>query len=133
MIAFFEILKWNGRSYLDDAASVRRKKLERVISPIPRYAILSESKRFSCRDHDALQAYYERILGRGEEGLIIKACSGRYNPYSKACWRKLKPNYIDGYCDTGEVCIVAAKSDSDTRVDKNWRTLILVLLIPQCF
>jgi DNA ligase-4 len=118
-LVFFDVLVLDSSSLLMQPYSARRKLLESVIIPLEGKAMIAERHAIgkscllganSSQDPAArLRDVFASVLARHEEGLMLKADDGHYG----APWVKLKRDYIQGFGDAIDVCLLGAGWNKD--------------------
>ncbi|MBI2147273.1 ATP-dependent DNA ligase [Candidatus Woesearchaeota archaeon] len=86
----FDIISHNGKSMLDVPFQERRKKIESLVDPVL-FKIRCSEMIITESDREA-QAFYEKALRAGEEGVMAKNLGGVYKPGSRVGFGvKVKP------------------------------------------
>ncbi|MDT0166080.1 ATP-dependent DNA ligase [Actinotalea sp. AC32] len=84
---FFDVLHVDGRDLLDAPLAERLSVLDAVA---PRHAV----ERVTTDDADAAQAAFERWVGAGQEGVIVKDSGAPYEAGRRgSAWVKVKPRH----------------------------------------
>jgi len=104
----FELLYYNGVSYINDSFTQRREVLEKVISkkniPEKNTAILAPHKLLS--DGYLIEKTFDEAVAEGLEGIIAKKLDGTYKPGARGWnWIKFKRSYSSKIHDTVD-CLV---------------------------
>ncbi len=87
----FDILYYNGNSYLNKTFEERTKLLRKIIKP-EKYKFIP-AKQLITGDKKKAEEFYQEALKEGEEGLMIKKLSSIYQPGTRVgTWLKLKPS-----------------------------------------
>jgi len=104
----FELLYYNGASYIDEIFTKRRETLEKVISkkniPEKNTTILAPHKLLS--DASLIEKNFDDAVAEGLEGIIAKKLDGTYRPGARGWnWIKFKRSYSSKIHDTVD-CLV---------------------------
>ena len=104
----FELLYYNGISYINDPFTKRRKMLEKVISkkntPEKNTTILAPHELLS--DASLIEKNFDDAVAEGLEGIIAKKLDGTYRPGARGWnWIKFKRSYSSKIHDTVD-CLV---------------------------
>ncbi|MFH0773744.1 MAG: ATP-dependent DNA ligase [bacterium] len=104
----FELLYYNGTSYINDSFVKRRETLEKVISkkniPEKNTTILAPHKLLS--DATVIEKNFDDAVAEGLEGIIAKKLDGTYRPGARGWnWIKFKRSYSSKIHDTVD-CLV---------------------------
>ncbi len=103
-VNLFDILYLDGKEVLDLPFQERRKLLEKLLKkPVPKRIVLSRF--LETDDPKAGERFYQESLSAGNEGIICKSLSGKYQPGSRVGHMvKVKP-----VLDAMDLVIVAAE------------------------
>lgn len=94
----FDILYLDGKMLIDLPLSERRKILESVVSRHVTDQLVSE-------DPAEIEAYYQKALNAGHEGIMLKVTSSGYTPGVRGKnWVKIKPE-----ADTLDLAVIGAE------------------------
>ncbi|MBS3144062.1 ATP-dependent DNA ligase [Candidatus Woesearchaeota archaeon] len=86
----FDVMYYNGKTCMDIPLHERRKLLDKIVTPIP-LKIKTTEKLVTDNIKEA-QAFYDKSLAKGNEGLMIKKVTSLYQPGRYVGgWCKLKP------------------------------------------
>lgn len=86
----FDLLYYNGESLIKQPLNQRVKKLESIITPIPKKIV--PARKIITSSIEEATKFYEQALNDGEEGVIIKKLDSEYKPGKRVGgWVKLKP------------------------------------------
>ena len=127
LVVWFDLLYLNGHSMLSYSYESRRNRLMEVVDLIPRYVQVSEMHEFDFRMPASLSAFrehYAHVIGRCEEGVILKRMESEYTPGREGDWIKLKKDYIPGFGDTADFAIIGASlaKTTSTKFTRNQNT-----------
>ena len=101
----FDLLYYNGESFLNKSHTERRKQLLLLLHGADQNAVLPIEER-TIESADQLQGYFLESLALGLEGLVIKKPGAQYQPGKRnANWIKLKYQTTDTLKDTIDVVI----------------------------
>lgn len=103
----FDLLYYNGQSFLDEPFSTRRKQLHDAFTPLDgsfHYASFKNTAKF-----EDIESYMNLAIKSSCEGLMVKALdtNAGYVP-NKRNWIKVKKDYLDGLGDTLDLVPIAA-------------------------
>ncbi len=104
----FELLYLNGKSYINQAFSQRRKHLAKIIksSGDEFKDIILVSQEEIIKDEKKLEIMFEEALSKGLEGVVAKKLTGVYQPGARGWnWIKFKRSYSAKVEDTID-CLV---------------------------
>jgi DNA ligase-1 len=88
VLVLYDVLAHDGELVIDRPLAERRRLLEALL-PLPDGILLSQASR--AADADALEALFDRALGNGNEGLMLKDESAPYTPGKRGrAWLKYK-------------------------------------------
>ncbi|MFZ2026052.1 MAG: ATP-dependent DNA ligase [Microgenomates group bacterium] len=104
----FELLCYNGTSYINETFTKRREILEKVIdkknTPEKQTTILAPHK--LMEDATLIESTFDEAIGEGLEGIIAKKLDGTYRPGARGWnWIKFKRSYSSKIHDTVD-CLV---------------------------
>ena len=86
----FDLIYLDGETFLETPFEERRKKLEKIVKPIPKKVVLSKML-ITDNEKDAAK-FYKEALEASQEGVMIKNLSAGYKPGSRVGnMVKLKP------------------------------------------
>ena len=86
----FDIIQFEGKNLLKEDFKTRRELIEKIVQNIP-YKIRI-AKQLITDDENKAQAFYQKALDAGEEGVMIKNLKGTYKPGSRVGYGlKVKP------------------------------------------
>jgi len=93
-LVVFDIIYYEGESLIASPFQKRRKLLEKIVSPLEKHIVLAEQL---ITDKDSeVEAFYEKALSLGQEGLMGKSLSAPYKPGARIGYAvKLKPEDND--------------------------------------
>ncbi|MBN1157362.1 ATP-dependent DNA ligase [Candidatus Woesearchaeota archaeon] len=117
----FDMLFHDGKSFLKEAFSERRKLIEKIIDEKPRQIIVARS--IITDDVQEAESFYRESLAKGNEGIMMKNLDAPYKPGSRVGFMvKLKP-----IMDTLDLVIVGAEWGEGKRA--SWLTSFTVACI----
>jgi DNA ligase-4 len=111
LLILFDCLYLNDSCLLRKPLYERKRLLNCVINPIPKYIQLSPYEMINFKEAAAatqLQSLYLDCLTKRQEGLLIKNADSFYIPGNRSEWFKLKKDYIEGFGDTANFAIIGA-------------------------
>lgn len=102
----FDLLYLNGKSYIKEPYTERRKQIEHVIKNTPDHTLTpAESEIFS--DGDTIEHRFEEALSQGLEGIVAKKLDGVYQAGARGYnWIKLKRSYSSSAINDTIDCVV---------------------------
>ena len=107
----FDVLYYNGKSFLDEPFSERRKIVENIIQEEEKKIVIAESIISSSKEE--IEKFYRRSLKAGNEGIMLKSLSAPYKPGARVGHMvKLKP-----VMETLDLVIVGAEWGEGKRSD----------------
>ena len=93
-INVFDILFYNGKSYMQEPFEKRSDLVQKIIEKIP-YKIIP-SKRLITDDKKKAEEFYKSALKNNQEGIMMKNLEAKYNPGSRVGHMlKIKPEERD--------------------------------------
>jgi len=99
----FDVIYYNGENLIKKPFSERRKIVEQIVQPSE--LCIKPAVQLITEDETTAEAFYQKSLEAGNEGVMIKNLEGVYKPGSRVGYGvKLKPTM-----DTLEVVIVGAE------------------------
>ena len=102
----FELLFWEGKSYINEAYSVRYDKLKEIVKD-GKHVKLSE--RILTENVEEVNLFFHKMLDEKFEGIIIKALDGEYQAGTRGWnWIKWKKEYVKELSDTFDLVVVGA-------------------------
>ncbi|MDP3733635.1 MAG: ATP-dependent DNA ligase, partial [Nanoarchaeota archaeon] len=106
VLKLFDLLYYDGHTFLNQPHSVRLQKLEEII---PKSTTLKFVDRIVTDDVDELNAFFKKMLQEGYEGVIVKAQDGVYQAGTRGWnWIKWKKEYGTEMVDTFDLVVVGA-------------------------
>lgn len=113
----YDLLYLNGVSLLAYPLRERRRALNAVINPIPRYLeILEQVEGSTIQDIDKR---FLEIMEKGGEGLVVKNPEATYGLNVRDnSWIKVKPEYIDTISDSLDLLIIGGYYGNGNRAGK---------------
>lgn len=106
----FDLLFYNGESYLSKPLRERRQTLREKFVETPGEFSLAKSTVTS--EIEDIQTFLDKSISDNCEGLMIKSMDGyesKYEPSKRSLnWLKLKKDYLDGIGDTIDLVVVGA-------------------------
>ncbi|KAJ3036053.1 hypothetical protein HDV00_003100 [Rhizophlyctis rosea] len=118
MIAFFDVLYLNNEDLVFQRFAERRKVLQDIIRCLPKWAILSETRKFTVpsgeialSDVTPFSTFYTEVISRPAEGVIVKGANSFYKAGKRGHWLKVKPDYQEGGGDSAEYAVIGGKFD----------------------
>ncbi|KAK7202672.1 hypothetical protein BZA70DRAFT_292183 [Myxozyma melibiosi] len=126
MVVFFDVLEIDGISMLNESYEARRGVLEKVVSEVDGHAMLAERTVVRCSESrcttKGVAPVFERVVGSGGEGVVVKLCDSTYLEASMKVgnqqWIKLKKDYLAGRGDTEDFCVIGAGVDTKRAVER---------------
>ncbi|MCU0642561.1 MAG: ATP-dependent DNA ligase, partial [archaeon] len=89
-INVFDVLYYDGKSYLDSPFNERRKIVEKIIKE--KEWVIKPSEFIVTSDEEKAEKFYQKALGVGEEGVMIKTLNAPYKQGRRVGYMaKLKP------------------------------------------
>ncbi|KAG0327920.1 DNA ligase (ATP) [Dissophora globulifera] len=114
-IFIFDVLYMNGASIIDQALETRREMLPSVIPKESEGRVQILPYQVSTTEQHIIDAIDAAVMGR-QEGVIVKNPKSAYTPNGRGQeWIKIKPEYIDGVCDSLDVLVVGGYYGSGAR------------------
>lgn len=104
----FDLLYFDGESYLKKSYTERREKLEEIVEETDK---LTFSRRIVTDNLDKIDEFFEESINRGNEGIIAKSCNKNsiYRAGAREwLWIKWKKDYTSKLSDTLDLTIVGA-------------------------
>ncbi|MBD3303647.1 ATP-dependent DNA ligase [Candidatus Woesearchaeota archaeon] len=99
----FDVIYYNGENLIKKPFSERRKIVEHIVTPVE--LKIKPAVQLITEDETTAEAFYQKSLEAGNEGVMVKNLGGVYKPGSRVGYGvKLKPTM-----DTLEVVIVGAE------------------------
>ena len=116
----FELLYYNGISYINDPFTKRREMLEKVISkkntPEKNTTILAPHELLS--DASIIEKNFDDAVAEGLEGIIAKKLDGTYRPGARGWnWIKFKRSYSSKIHDTVDCLVMGYDTGKGKRTD----------------
>ncbi len=112
----FDLLYFNGKSYLKKPYPERQKKLKNIIKKQTNK--LRMVVREVCKNIECIEKFFNKSISRGGEGVIIKSMAKNsvYQPGTRGWfWIKWKPEYTKKLADTFDLVVVGAFSGKGKR------------------
>lgn len=117
MIMFYDILLLDDNVLISHSHSERRRCLEQIVRPLEGEAGLGERELIDFGAKNAktrLCTFFAHAIARGWEGLVLKGSNDPYFSWKNgASVIKLKKDYMDGFGDTVDLCIVGGRRDQN--------------------
>lgn len=115
-VIFFDIIYLNGKSLAGMPLNERKRLLDNSICPIQNYVEIAPYEVIDNREKatETLTHLFSQAMALKLEGLIIKNADSKYLPHSRRDWIKLKADYIDGFHDTLDFCVVGVRRSTST-------------------
>lgn len=104
----FELLYLEGENYINQPLALRKKALEKIISPDTKIAdgTIFQAHEERIADPHKIELMFEDAISRGLEGIIAKKIDGTYKPGARGWnWIKFKRSYSSKIDDTID-CVV---------------------------
>ncbi|RLE45662.1 DNA ligase [Candidatus Woesearchaeota archaeon] len=104
----FDLLYLNGKSFIHMPYFQRHNALKKIVKETNNIRIAS---RTICRTVDCIEQFFENIVKKGGEGVVIKSLSkDSFYEAGKRGWNwiKWKPEYAKGLRDTFDLVVVGA-------------------------
>lgn len=116
----FELLCYNGTSYINETFTKRREILEKVIdkknTPEKQTTILAPHK--LMEDAALIESTFDEAIGEGLEGIIAKKLDGTYRPGARGWnWIKFKRSYSSKIHDTVDCLVMGYDTGKGKRTD----------------
>lgn len=116
----FELLFYNGTSYINDAFTKRREVLEKVIdknnTPEKQTTILAPHT--LMEDALLIESTFDEAIAGGLEGIIAKKLDGTYRPGARGWnWIKFKRSYSSKIHDTVDCLVMGYDTGKGKRTD----------------
>lgn len=116
----FELLCYNGTSYINETFTKRREILEKVIdkknTPEKQTTILAPHK--LMEDATLIESTFDEAIGEGLEGIIAKKLDGTYRPGARGWnWIKFKRSYSSKIHDTVDCLVMGYDTGKGKRTD----------------
>lgn len=106
VLKLFDLLYYNGHTFLNQPHSVRLKKLEEII---PKNTILKLVDMIVTDDLGELNTFFKKMLQYGYEGVIVKSQDGVYQAGTRGWnWIKWKKEYVQEMVDTFDLVVAGA-------------------------
>ncbi|KAG8343950.1 putative DNA ligase I [Trypanosoma vivax] len=105
----FDLLYFNGQPQMAKPLAARREVLRAHFTPV--HTKFQFAEHLDSGDVDDIQAFLERSIRDGAEGLMIKTLEEEafYTPAKRShYWLKLKKDYMDGVADTLDLVPIGA-------------------------
>ncbi len=100
----FDILEYEGVSVVNEPLHYRRTLLETFL-PAGEHIRLTEQVR--CKDKPAVQAFYDKVVAQGYEGIVVKNLDSKFVNGTCQSWFKIK------HTDTLDVLCIGYKKGKD--------------------
>ena len=116
----FELLYFNGKSYLDIPFIERRKKLTELIKSAKGKSknIITTSPDEITQDEEKLELMFDKEVSEGLEGIIAKKLDGVYKPGAREWnWIKYKRSYSGKIDDTIDCLVMGYDYGKGKRTD----------------
>ncbi|KAF8982790.1 DNA ligase (ATP) [Entomortierella lignicola] len=111
----FDVLYMNGASIIDQPLESRRDMLPSIIPKESEGHIEILKYQVGFTEQHIIEAIDAAIMGH-QEGVIVKNPRSAYTPNGRGQdWVKIKPEYVDGVCDSLDVLIVGGFYGSGSR------------------
>ncbi len=105
-LKLFDLLFCNGKSYLGAAYEERVAQLEKITQ---KSAYVMVADHIRTDDVEEINAFFQKMLDAGYEGIMIKSLSGEYQAGTRGWnWIKWKKEYVHEMSDTFDLVIVGA-------------------------
>ncbi|GAA5989589.1 hypothetical protein JCM10908_000545 [Rhodotorula pacifica] len=116
MMVWFDCLRLDDRSLMEESYKERRSILRQVVTDIPGYSMLADQLVIDFDDRasalNRLRKRFAQIITDRCEGLMLKPLPSVYNASRKGSrWIKLKKDFIPGAGDTLDFHLVGASYD----------------------
>jgi len=86
----FDVLYYNGKSWIDEPFEKRRKLIEKILTKHPYKLISSKFKKTSSKKE--IEEFYKQALKNNQEGIMLKNLEAKYKPGRRVGHMlKLKP------------------------------------------
>ena len=72
----FDIMYYNGKSFIDEPFKKRRELLEKVVKKVPRKIVLA--KNLISSDEKKIEKFFKESLRDGNEGIMLKKVDAKY-------------------------------------------------------
>ena len=105
-IKLFDLLYYNGKSFLHEPYEKRTKQLDNIIKKTKH---VMPADKILTQDVGKIDHFFHKMLKEGYEGIIIKSLSGEYQAGTRGWnWIKWKKEYVKELSDTFDLVIVGA-------------------------
>ncbi len=102
----FDLLYVDGVSYLDKPLVDREKKTKQMISSSGQVVV---AERIVTSSIDEVEEFFQKMLERGYEGIIVKNPQGEYQAGTRGWnWIKWKKDYVKELSDTFDLVVLGA-------------------------
>lgn len=106
IVKLFDLLYFNGESYLQKKHAVRLKKLQEIL---PQNKKISYVDQIVTTEQKKIVEFFQKMLKKGYEGIIIKSPEGEYQAGIRGWnWIKWKKEYAQGLVDTFDLVVIGA-------------------------
>lgn len=127
----FDLLYANGRNYLGCPQKERSRRLAAVLRNQGR-GVVTLTESLTTGSARALQRYFDRMTGRGLEGVVAKRPEAPYRAGARGYdWVKLKRSYQSRLRDTVDVVLVGYLSGRGKRVSLGVGSLLGAVYDPR--
>ncbi len=98
----FDIIYYDGKSYLNAPFKERRKMVEKIVKKVP--LMIKPCEHIETSEKNEVERFLSKALGSGNEGVMLKALDAPYKPGSRVGYMlKLKPTL-----DTLDLVVIGA-------------------------
>ncbi|HYL55139.1 MAG TPA: ATP-dependent DNA ligase, partial [Gemmatimonadales bacterium] len=127
----FDLLYADGRDYLPRPQQERHARLAALLHSTPRDPVVVTEVMVTDRAEE-LQAYFDRLIGRGLEGVVAKRPDAPYRAGARGYdWVKLKRAYQSKLRDTVDVVLVGYLAGRGKRAALGIGSLLAAVYDPQ--
>jgi DNA ligase-4 len=101
----FDVLYLNNQVLTGYSLEQRKKALYRIINPVPHHIEILEYT-FGTKEQD-ISENLRQVVEKSSEGLVIKNPKSKYSVNERNNdWIKVKPEYVDEFEESVDVCII---------------------------
>ncbi len=106
LVKLFDVLYWNGRSYLHESYKARTQLLTKIVAK-SKHLMLAD--KIITDDITEMDEFFREMLKERYEGVIVKSLTGEYQAGTRGWnWIKWKKDYVEEMSDTLDLVIVGA-------------------------
>ncbi len=106
IVKLFDLLYWNGKSYLHEGYQTRSQQLDNIVTK-SKHVMLAD--KIVTDDIAEMDDFFREMLKEKYEGVIVKSLPGEYQAGTRGWnWIKWKKDYVQEMSDTLDLVIVGA-------------------------